>query len=138
MIAEAQLFYYDAQDTVTDREENFTIPGITGGSVNPLAKIKEPLFTIFKPGYEAYKARRLSSAGDDGRSVFQLGSLSAKTRNEKINNMAGIVDGVCTPDRDRQFCIPEDKFIEFVRLIDIERKTLGLRPRYPRKGNAQQ
>lgn len=97
MIAEAQRSYYDAQDTVTDREGNFTIPGITGGLVNPLAKIKEPLFTIFKPGYEAYKARRIPSAGDDGRSVFQ-----------------------------------------FVRLIDIERKTLGLKPRYPRKGNAQQ
>jgi len=45
---------YDAQETLTDKDGNFRIPGIIGGSLNPLAKIREPQFTIFKPGYEAY------------------------------------------------------------------------------------
>ncbi|MGB7946312.1 MAG: hypothetical protein WCH75_01390, partial [Candidatus Binatia bacterium] len=34
--------YYDAQETLTDREGNFTIPGVTGGSPNPLAKLGIP------------------------------------------------------------------------------------------------
>jgi len=132
-IAEAQWTYYDAQNTVTDKDGNFTIPGIIGGSINPMAKIREPLFTIFKPGYEAYKARRMPLPNHDGIKLLELRPLTTKTRNEKIDNMSGVISNACTPDRDPEFCIPQDKFVDLIKLMNIEEKQLGLGPTYLRK-----
>jgi hypothetical protein len=115
MIAEAQMTHYDAQETVTDHEGNFTIPGITGGSVNPLAKIREPLFTIFKPSYKVYNARRLSAPDETGLRIIALRHL--ETRGERLKNLAS-----------GDSHVPFEKYPNLLRRENEERVNLGLRP----------
>jgi hypothetical protein len=143
MIADSQTSYYDAQDTLTDKEGNFTIPGVMKILINPLAKIREPSFTIFKPGYTAYRnlvfKPRSTAEGivvfeESGQVVYALGRLT--TREERLRNIDGLLPGVCFPDT-KQFCVPEEKILNLRRLMNAERKTLGLEPTYAPKGGSQ-
>lgn len=127
MIAHLMITYYDAQETLTDAEGNFTIPGIVGGSLNPLAKIREPLFTIFKPGYAAYggmvfKPRSVQETvqrfEEDDRNVFALGGLT--TQEERLKNVRIIYPGPS---------VPEEKYPNLIRLRNIEEVNLKLPPR---------
>jgi hypothetical protein len=127
-----KVSYYDAQDTLTDRDGNFTIPGVTGGSLNPLAKIREPSFTIFKPNFEAYKARRLSSATEGERTIVQLSPLTKKSREEKIRNLDLLLPRECDSEV-RDFCVPQEKLRNLLRLKNIEESNLGLQPTYFQK-----
>jgi len=143
MIADSQTSYYDGQDTLTDKDGNFTIPGITRGSTNPLAKIQEPSFTIFKPEYTAYRnlvfkprsvPRGIEVFETGGQVVYALGRLT--TREERIRNMDGLLPGVCFPDT-KQFCVPEEKILNLRWLMNSERQSLGLNPTHAPKGGSQ-
>ncbi len=132
MIAHLMITYYDAQEILTDAEGNFTVPGIVGVSLNPLAKIREPLFTIFKPGYAAYggmvfKPRSVQETvqrfEEDDRNVFALGGLT--TQEERLKNVRIIYPGPS---------VPEEKYQNLIRLKNIERVSLGLKPTHIRKG----
>ena len=112
--------YYDAQDTLTDKAGNFTIPGITGGSANPFAKIRDPLFTIFKPGYNAYKQVLLPPVTEEGRRVVQLVPL--KTSEDRKKNLYGLLPGGSCPG---QFCVPKEKLFDLLRLMNVEESSLG-------------
>jgi len=122
---------YDAQETLTDANGNFTIPGIVGGSLNPLAKIREPLFTIFKPGYAAYGGWSIKPISlpdtvqlyeEEGRTVVALRRLA--TREERIRNLDRIY-----PDPH----VPEAKYPNLIRLQTLEEANLGLRQRLPKR-----
>jgi len=85
-IAEAITTYHDVQETITDQQGNFTIPGILGIPTVATAKIQESEFIIFQPGYEAYggwslKAKRLPGSiklyEKDGQTVIELGRLNS-------------------------------------------------------------
>lgn len=115
-IAHPIISFYDAQETLTDQGGNFTIPGILGGSPNPLTMIHEPLFTIFKPGYEAYGDWKLKPPSQEGRTVVELRRLTA--REERLRNL------------DRIFIsshVPREKYPELLRLKKAEQANLGLR-----------
>jgi hypothetical protein len=125
---------YDAQDAITDQQGNFTIAGIVGGSVNPLAKIEEPIFTVFKPGYETYRARRIPSSTEDGQKILQLGSLALGTRQERIRNLDLLLPVECNSERKTR-CVPQEKLLNLLELSNIERTRLGLKPGYfPKAG----
>ena len=131
MIAHPDVTFYDAQETLTDQKGNFTLPGIRGGSLNPLTKIREPLFTIFKPGYEAYGDRKLAQPAKEGQTVVELGRL--ETREERLRNLSNIHVRICTPElpeglRDvSPYCVPPAKIPNLIRLRKAERINLGLR-----------
>jgi hypothetical protein len=112
------ITYYDAYEIVTDVEGNFTTPWVWGGSINPLPKLRPPNFTIFKPGYEAYRARRFTSqinpASRWWRSVVELHHLT--TRKERLRNLS------FHPGSG----VPDEKIPNLIRLRNIERKHLGL------------
>ena len=118
--------YYDAQETVTDQAGNFTIPGISGGSFNPLAEIREPLFTIFRPAYEVYDARRLPRPDNTGISVLKLRHLL--TREERQKNLVNVD---VFPD------VPRDKYPNFIKLKISESADLGLTPKVNPSGGQQ-
>jgi len=126
--------YYEAKETMTDSKGEFTIPGIWGGffSNTPLSKIREPLFTIFKPGYAAYGSgsitpeavpeyMRLYKKG--GRTVVELKPL--KTREERLENLRKVYIPFCTPDSPGQFCFPKEKLRNIMRLKDLEQSQLA-------------
>jgi hypothetical protein len=121
--------YYDAQEAVTDQAGNFTIPGITGGSLNPLAEIRDPLFTIFKPDYVAYKSRRLPSVTQGGRAIVRLSPLTSKTREEKIRNLDLLLPRQCDSEV-REDCVPQEKLHNLLKLKNVEENNLGLKPTY--------
>jgi hypothetical protein len=138
--------YHDAQETVTDQQGNFTIPGLTAISFNPLAKVREPSFTIFKPGYTAY--RRLvfkpQSAGiievfeEGDRMVYALERL--KTREERMRNLDGLDPAPrCRPQEtpESSLCLPGEKFPNLLRLKNIEQKNLNLNSPQRSKGAVQ-
>lgn len=115
-IAQAITNYYNAQETLTDQGGNFTIPGIWGAAIIPLTKIREPLFTIFKPGYEAYRERRLAPPEKEGRTVVELRPLN--TRKERLENLSA---GYLGPR------VPKVKYPNLSKLRSVERKNLGLK-----------
>lgn len=121
-IAHAIITYYDAQETLTDQQGNFTIPGVWGVFLIPLTKMRDPLFTIFKPGYEAYRARKLGPSGGKGRTDVRLQLLTV--RKERLENLGRIYVSSH---------VPEEKYSNLIRLRNIERKQLGLRPTHVRK-----
>jgi hypothetical protein len=117
MIAHPSITYYDAQETVTDADGNFTIPGIVGGSFNPLAKIRLPQFTIFKPGYDAFGRRALPPSSADGRTTLEIHLLA--TREERLTNLDKVF---VTSD------VPSTRYPNLIKLMDIEKTALGLGP----------
>jgi len=116
--------YLDAQETVTDKNGEFRIPPLTVTTFRVLHGFDaHPLFTIFKPGYGAYPNHK------DVKPIFPYGSLppkqyvtielpKLKTREERLLNYG------CDPLSD----VPETKYKNLFRLIQEERKTLGLEP----------
>jgi hypothetical protein len=109
-------YFYDAQETLTDQRGIFVIPGIWGGWSTPLGKIREPLFTIFRPGYKAYKDRRLAPPTEEGQTVVALRHLNS--REEKLENLGA---GYLGPH------VPKGKYPNLSKLRSIERKNLGLK-----------
>ena len=118
MIAQASISFYDAEETVTDQEGIFTTSWIWGGSINPFPKVRPPNFTIFKPGYEEFGARRFTSQMNPAsrwwRSVVELRRLT--TREERLRNMSSHPGSG----------VPDEKIPNLIRLRNIERKLLGL------------
>ena len=111
--------FYEAHETVTDQEGNFTTGWIWGGSLNPLQKLEPPLFTIFKPGFESMRARRFTNPASrwwrSVRSIVELRRLT--TRQERLRN-SGVHPGSKVPD---------GKIPNLIRLINFERSELEMK-----------
>ncbi len=158
--------YHDVRETFTDRGGNFTIPGILGIPSEATAKIDEPLFTIFKPGHEAYGGGNLKPPSTpkpirekyklpeqvyekDGRMVVELKRLT--TKEERLRNLVRLTTfSYCFPTQEAAErrkspqlspgsakCIPEEKFPNLIRLKNIEERALGLQPSHVWKGENQ-
>lgn len=128
MIGHPMQSVHDVQETATDKDGNFTIPGTS--TFSPISRIHEPLFTIFKPDYQAYGYNggwKLQSPGRDGRTVVELGAL--RTREERLENQGR----VSVSDCDRN-----EKCPNLIRLINVERSNLGLKPIGPIKKGVKQ
>jgi len=134
---------YDAQETLTDLNGNFTIPGVAGKPVDPPAVLKEPRFTVFKPGYEAVQSRALKPMSaflpksvieglidnvyeKDGRTVVELRLL--KTREERRENLLALLPISCSPDDPSRICVDTAKYPNLINLVNEERVNLGFKP----------
>ena len=111
-------FYREAQETVTDKNGEFTIPSITFTTFKFFEFFRKyPLFTIFKPGYGAFpdhKDVKPRSLPAKQYTIIELPRL--KTREERIRYSG------CLPSDD----VPKTKYKNLFRLIQEERKTLGI------------
>ena len=133
-------YFFDAVETLTDREGKFFIKEFKAINVLPILRsLDGPWFTIFKPGHTAFgnnyeyfhryfpnsplKVDRITLA-----EVFKKGVtvelLRLKTREERLMSLSGPgpVGGV-----------PDNKMPTLMKLINLERKELGLDP-IPLKG----
>ncbi len=134
MIGHPMESVHDAQEVVTDSDGNFTIPGASTFSLNPFSRIDEPKFTIFKPGYKAYYGLLVPFVYDvptglyekDGKMIVELQEL--KTREERLENLGKIF----VPSD-----VPDEKNPNLVKLRNIERANLGLKPTHLKKGEKQ-
>ncbi len=147
-IAHPIIGYHDAQETVTDLNGNFTTLGITAGPMDPQATIRV-LFTVFKPGYEGYKAGGLkpSSLPKDLRQQYQLpdqvyekdGAMVVelrplRTKEERETNLIDVLPIPCRPNDISQFCVPGEKYPNLLKLVNEEEVNLRLKPtRLPRE-----
>jgi hypothetical protein len=125
------ITFHEAQETVTDSDGNFTTAWIWGGSINPLPRVRAPLFTIFKPGYEAFNERRFTSEWNPvprwWRSVVELRRL--RTRQERLTNASKLHVSICSPGLPEglrvlpPYCIPREKIPNFLMLRNAERNN---------------
>jgi len=132
--AGASSYFYEAKETLTDKEGRFEIPSYTPINLVPIISyMRGPLFTIFKPGYgrlsmvldkyltgataEVYEMELSGKKYRLSTGVIELPSL--KTREERRKNLPGSSD---------PFIDHYDKKKNYMRLLNIERKELGLDP----------
>jgi len=131
------ITYHDAQETLTDLNGNFTITETTEVPTDPNAQADEPRFYIFKPGYEAVGGRLLKpvplevqerlKAKDnlyEERGIMVVELRRLETREERLKNLGEIF----IPSD-----VPDDKNPNLIRLRNIERANLGLKPTHTPK-----
>jgi hypothetical protein len=107
--------FYDAQETLTDSNGEFNLPGISG--FFPLSKIRGPLIVIFKPGYGSYPR---FAPRTDWRERLILGEhitlplIPARTRQMRLESRVDI----------NPLGIPDENKRELLRLLRIDREEL--------------
>lgn len=143
MGAHSTTAYYDAQETLTDQQGNFVIPGIMNPPKGPTpgtgrwqgvmmtGVLKPPTFIIFKPGYEAIGGRRLEPVPpevqarlkvkdnvyeENGIMVVEVRRLT--TREERIENLRKLFVSDA----------PREKYPNLISLRNAERVNLGMNP----------
>lgn len=132
--AGASSYFYEAKEVLTDKEGRFEIPSYTPINLVPIISyMRGPLFTIFKPGYgsltmvldkylkgvtkEVYEMELSGKKYRLSTGLIELPPL--KTREERRKNLPGSSD---------PFMNHYDKKKEYMRLLSIESKELGLKP----------
>lgn len=129
-------YFYEAKEVLTDKEGRFEIPSYSPINLLPIISyIREPEFTIFKPGYLSLSGRHLEENVIDNPAEFK--------RNEKVYRLApGVIELPKLRTREeRRANIPSlpswDEFLEdqknLIRLINEEEEKLGLQKSDPFK-----
>lgn len=131
--------FYEAKETVTDKEGKFEIPSYTPINLLPLLSyMRGPEFTIFKPGYGSLRGQSLGEyfTGEKKESkdfelygkryrynpgVIELSKL--KTRDERKKLFPGLL----------MYDEANKKAKNYMRLLNIEANEIGLDP-YPIDG----
>lgn len=124
----ASSYFYEAKETLTDKEGRFEIPSYTPINLVPIISyMRGPLFTIFKPGYGSLTMVLDKYLASVGAEVYEM-ELSGKryrlshglieipplkTREERLENMPAV-------------SVPYKKQKLLIKLINEERKNLGL------------
>lgn len=112
--------FYDAREAVTGPDGRFEIPRLAAAPWT--LGVQPAQITVFAPGY-VWQATLVTPPGGEefvAPTVVQMRHL--KTREELLKKSRGYRSG-----------IPEEKMREFLKVIDIERAMLGLRPERKRQ-----
>ena len=116
--------YHDALEILTDAQGEFTIPAKT--HLTAIGKICEPKLVIYYPGYGFFPSLQAYPQDDKEvraayeRRSFQVELIKLKTREERIKRADIPIDV--------DYRIPEAKMPNLFRLVNKERKELGLKP----------
>jgi hypothetical protein len=113
--------FFDARETLTDKDGNFEIPSLSALSIPLIRNIYGPRVTIFKPGYGSFPWHQISPQKDlltvfEGKgSVVELPKLTdSNERVKSLDSAESTIDD-----------IPLGKIEKFIILIDEENKNLG-------------
>ena len=113
--------YHDALEVLTDAQGAFTVPAKT--HLTAIGKIREPEFVIYYPGYGFYPRYQVRPQDDKEiaaaheQRFFNVELPRLKTRQERLNILAGLPHDPEVPDR---------KMPNSIRLMNEERRRLGL------------
>lgn len=123
--------FFDAKETVTDKNGEFTVPGVIGFHWWPFTKMYRPRFIIYKPGYDSYPPYDLMRPGITG--MEQQGFLEHKGNIVKLprvknkqERMKALVSVSICGDVPDNICIPRKKASKTISIIEAEAKELGL------------
>ena len=112
---------HDVFEILTDADGEFTIPQKTHFSLS--GQIGEPHFTIYYPGYGPFPSFQVQPTGAALDAAFQKHTVvelpRMRTRDERLRALgwSGPAVGV-----------PQEKTPNLRRLLDQERRALGLQP----------
>jgi hypothetical protein len=115
--------YHDAIEVLTDARGEFMVPARTHGTT--IGKIREPDLVIYYPGYGSYPDYQVRPRDAEvpwayERGYFDIELAKFRTREERIRH-AGLPIGVFGK-------VPMGKILNLVRLVNDERRQLGLEP----------
>jgi hypothetical protein len=136
-------YFFDAIEVLTDREGQFFIKEFKAINILPILRwLDGPQFTVFKPGYTPFGH---SSAGNHYfRKYFPNSPLRVDSSTLTEMFKKGIVIELfrlktkeerldVLPLSDYPFSGYDEKKKNYIRLLNLERRGLGLDP-YPEKG----
>jgi len=142
-LGEESMTLKGVKETLTDKNGQWTITGPKGrmhdlfpyfSTITGIYYTQEPSFIIFKPGYCSWPqgfyidaCRDKIKPGGNGKIIegetIELSKLTKREDRLRALSVGPIFANTNDPGKERQFL---KKQIEFLRLIDEERKTLGL------------
>lgn len=112
--------YHDALEVLTDAQGEFTVPAKT--HLTPIGKIREPEFVIYYPGYGYYNYFQVHPIGKEITAAYQQRFFHVELRRWKSREEQ-IRTGHPWVSR-----IPRSKMPNLSRLVNNERRELGLEP----------
>lgn len=112
--------FYEAREAVTDVQGRFEVPRLDPPFFR--FRIRPPEIIYFAPGYEGTSRVVTPPDGQPFVAPTVVKMRRLKTREELLSKSRGY------PSR-----IPEDKMLNFLRAINVERRMLGLRPEGEKK-----
>lgn len=126
--------FFDANESVTDKNGQFIVPQVTGFHWWPLAKLGRAQFIIFKSGYDSYPSYELMKPGISGmeqkgflnftENLIKLNKL--KSREERENVLLGIDDPIAKYFGEREFDVIKNKLKYFFKVIEEEKIYLRI------------
>lgn len=114
------MAFYDAREAVTDSNGEFVLyaEDIENAA---LPQTLRPTFIIFSPGYGSFPGSQIAPQGSVGAIFEQAGTTVELHRLKTLAERLRIIGGLLP-------AVPEEKIPNLLRLIDIERANLKLRP----------
>jgi len=120
--------FLKAKEILTDKEGRFYIPWFIGLSPSPFSIVRwQPGLTIFYPGYRAEPGVVTPSDGKPFRDPTLIPMRKLTTRDERIRAVRGL-----PPSR-----VPDQAMPNLIRLVNVERIALGLKPVRVRVGGGR-
>lgn len=138
----AMSSFYEAKEVLTDKEGRFEIPSYTPINFLPIISyMREPLFTIFKPGYGSLQmtlGKYLT--GESGIEPYE-GKLPISGYMIRVS--PGVIELQRLKTREERLrlllippSIPDDKMPKLIESINKEAISLGLQPTHS-KGDSK-
>ena len=128
-------YFHDVKETVTDGAGEFSVDSGRRVDLNPFTYVRKPRFAVFKPGYQplapGFAATKDFKGFDDLRAQLQRGAVIrlVKLRREQDDSRKREAGLVTTPgDLSLGPDMPADRIPNVFRLINVERRRLGLDP----------
>jgi len=115
--------YHDSLEILTDANGEFAVPERTHFTL--IGKIREPDFVVYYPGYAPYPSLGAWPQGEEINAAYEKGVFHVmlsklRTRQDRMRH-AGVPVSV-------DHRIPGSKLGNLMRLVNEERRDLGLRP----------
>ncbi len=138
-------YYHNARETLTDVEGKFSVDSSPGVNLNPFTRlVEQPRIMIFKPGYGPFpwahvNPNFITRFGHQHQlnipelhqellngAIIELPRLKTKAELSRYTGTQEI--SYCLPREQSSHCVPLERIPNLMRLINIQRKNLGLQP----------
>ncbi|MEE8265758.1 MAG: hypothetical protein V3R62_05370 [Acidiferrobacterales bacterium] len=121
--------FLKAKEVLTDKEGRFYIPWFIGISAHPFAIVRwQPSFNVMYPGYRPERGEITPRDGKAFRDPTVIPMRKMRTRKERLDYIGGLAPS----------SVPNEAMPNFIRLMNMERAALGLKPVRVRSGGGSE